>query len=266
MLCLHDARASVDKAALRKCVLGMSKEGGTIVDMFGDGYVAVSATLLGRDVICSPVLQPLLSPPTLDQVKERLAEYAPSFAYDWRGDNDRDLQKYAHANTVSELRAAFNFLETYARTDVDEWIRMCILSSLASMRRHTYVSVCAVVIKQTKRLLRNVTPAVRQALYAGRCAPRTWPESVFFRFPPARNGVLFEWFTQRSEMTDAEELFDRACSYCVPIIASTETKWHARQLYELAASRQLRITRLEPLLQGGYTFCLEHGAVVGCVS
>lgn len=255
MLSAFCARERVDKSALRRHLQSVACEGGTVVDMSGSGSLLVMSACLGYGVICETHFLPLLSPPTLEEVKERLRDYEPALGLRWQGDEDALFLNYLHPQTLSELRAALNFLEIYKRTPVDEWIRMCILMQIGLLGKTVYYSIRDIVLQKTRRLLRLATTTTRERLRAAVAAPRAWPVAVFLRWPKQCRGPIFDWFAGTDTETD---LLDNACSYCVPVIVSVPTRKHCRLLLAEADRRRLLATPMEPIYDGGFTFRLTH--------
>lgn len=112
----------------------LTRPGERVHDPFlGRGTTALQAALMGRAVAGSDInplslmlARPRLSPPTLDQLKDRLDEI------DWANDlgDDEALLTFYHPATLSHLRALKRHLAGRVLEPVDDWIRMVALNRL----------------------------------------------------------------------------------------------------------------------------------------
>jgi DNA modification methylase len=115
----------------------LTRPGGVVYDPFlGRGTSVIEAALLGRAVAGCDVnplsvilTKPRLHPPTLNDVRQRLAEL------DWNYDGaiDEELLAFYHRDTLGEICALRHFLASevaHAQTEVDAWIRMVATNRL----------------------------------------------------------------------------------------------------------------------------------------
>lgn len=115
-----------------------TKAGDTVYDPFGGrGTTALEAALLGRRVISNDInplsrmlLEPRLSPPTLEQVERRLA----LIAYREDAQSDTDLSMFYHPRTLAEIVSLREYLASRraagSEDPVDRWIRMVATNRL----------------------------------------------------------------------------------------------------------------------------------------
>jgi DNA modification methylase len=110
----------------------------TVYDPFlGRGTTVIEAALLGRRVtgcdinpLSSILTTPRLRPPTIQEVRERLA------TVDWNydGEFNQDLLTFYHPDTLREIYALRSHLVCrcgdHANSDVDDWIRMVATNRL----------------------------------------------------------------------------------------------------------------------------------------
>jgi hypothetical protein len=161
----------------------LTQPGDVVYDPFmGRGTTPIEAALLGRvpwgndiNPLSLTFTAPRLRPPTLAQIEARLHEIDLS-------DHDEfpeDLRVFYHPETLREICALKKFFLRQKLTRVDAWLRMVALNRLTghspgffsvyTLPPNQAVSVASqrkinVILKKSKQLLRDVTPAVRQNL------------------------------------------------------------------------------------------------------
>ncbi|MGA1792889.1 MAG: DNA methyltransferase [Thermoplasmatota archaeon] len=117
----------------------MSKASDVVLDPFsGRGTTVVEAALLGRRVISNDVnplsmilTRPRLEPPTMDEVKSRLA----SIGLKEDGEtNGPDLSMFYHEDTLREILSLRRYLEDRSKDGsedhIDRWLRMVATNRL----------------------------------------------------------------------------------------------------------------------------------------
>lgn len=175
----------------------LTQPGEVVYDPFmGRGTTPVEAALLGRipwgndiNPLSLTFTAPRLRPPKLEQIEARLHEIDLS-------DHDEfpeDLRVFYHPETLREICALKKFFLRQRLTPVDAWLRMVALNRLTghspgffsvytlppnqavsvasqrkinAKRRQTPPrrDVIKLILKKSKQLLRDVTPAVRLTL------------------------------------------------------------------------------------------------------
>jgi DNA methylase len=110
----------------------------TIYDPFlGRGTTMIEAALLGRRVVgcdvnplSSILTAPRLRPPTVRQVRDRLA----SVKWDYDGELNEELLTFYHLDTLREIYALRSHLlrrnRNHANSELDDWIRMVATNRL----------------------------------------------------------------------------------------------------------------------------------------
>lgn len=151
----------------------LTEPGDTVYDPFsGRGTTALQAALMRRQPVANDInplskilLLPRLSPPTLQEVGERLDEINWSFA----DDIDEGLLTFFHQQTLNEIYALRAYLNNKTETDnVDDWIRMVAINRLTGHSSgffsvYTLPPNQAVSIERQKKIneKRQQTPPLR---------------------------------------------------------------------------------------------------------
>lgn len=123
----------------------LTKPGDSVYDPFsGRGTTAVESALLGRRVVANDInplsiilARPRIAPPSLDEVRQRLAEIpfaSPYIASEAIAADDIDLSPFYHPETEKEIRALRAYLH-WRRSNgeedgIDAWIRMVATNRL----------------------------------------------------------------------------------------------------------------------------------------
>lgn len=200
---LHEIsyRACFKPELVRFFVERLTKRGDAVYDPFmGRGTTLLEAALLGRlprgnDVnpVSAAFLEPRLIPPTLNEVRTRLDEIDLTAAVELR----EDLLTFYHPDTLREITNLKSYLlkrSSSATMDrADAWIRMIALNRLTghsagffsvytlppnqavsvdSQRKINerlnqapeYRDVKAIILKKTRSLLKDLSPAQRKTL------------------------------------------------------------------------------------------------------
>jgi hypothetical protein len=116
----------------------LTREGDTVFDPFsGRGTTPIEAALLGRRILANDInpvsrifTRPRLSPPSLDQVRSRLA----AIPADYAKRAEFDLSMFYHPDTEAEIVSLREYLKhrkaSGLEDSVDEWIRMVATNRL----------------------------------------------------------------------------------------------------------------------------------------
>ena len=116
----------------------LTKPGDLVFDPFmGRGTTLLEAALLGRvpsgcdaNPLCKKLIAPRLNPPTILEVKERLAE----INFDAYAKMPKDLLAFYHPQTLQQICALRSYLlereKSHLLDSVDEWIQMVALNRL----------------------------------------------------------------------------------------------------------------------------------------
>jgi SAM-dependent methyltransferase len=117
----------------------LTAAGDAVYDPFlGRGTTMIEAALLGRRVtgcdinpLSSILTAPRLHPPTVQEIRERLAK----FDWNYDGDLNEDLLTFYHPDTLREIYALRSRLslyntQNYSVAKIDDWIRMVATNRL----------------------------------------------------------------------------------------------------------------------------------------
>lgn len=183
-----------------------TQPGDTVYDPFnGRGTTIVEAALLGRNVVANDVnplslilSRPRVSPPTLQQVKERLEKI--KFTKGVKA--DIDLRMFYHKVTLAEIVSLRNYLKGRGKKEdnVDRWIRMVATNRLTGHskgffsvytlppnqaltaerqkkinkqrgQKPEYRDVKKLIERKSKQLLKGIDEATRKQLGKQKCQP-----------------------------------------------------------------------------------------------
>jgi hypothetical protein len=112
----------------------LTQPGDIVSDPFmGRGTTLIEAALLGRipvgadiNPLCQKLAAPRLRPPTLEEIRERLA----SIDFDRDADAPEDLLVFYHPRTLRQIAALRAWMLGRELDDVDAWIQMVALNRL----------------------------------------------------------------------------------------------------------------------------------------
>lgn len=183
-----------------------TQQGDTVYDPFnGRGTTIVEAALLGRNVVANDVnplslilSRPRVSPPTLQQVKERLEKIKFTKAVK----ADIDLRMFYHKVTLAEIVSLRNYLKGRGKKEdnVDRWIRMVATNRLTGHskgffsvytlppnqaltaerqkkinkqrdQKPEYRDVKKLIERKSKQLLKGIDETTRKQLGKQKCQP-----------------------------------------------------------------------------------------------
>jgi hypothetical protein len=273
-----------------------TQPGDLVYDPFlGRGTTALEAALLGRTVagcdvnpLSRVLCGPRLEPPTLEQVRARLAAipFAPAPAVD---DTPDDLLVFYHQATLAQIRALRAYLLGKSKLDaVDRWIQMVAVNrltghspgffsvytlppnqatSVAAQRKINAKrqqtpprrDVPAIILRKSKQLLQTLTADERKNLTAAQ--PRLLCRASAAT-PELRDGSVALVVTSPPFLTIVQYAQDNwlRCWFCgidaarVPItMASTVPAWQA-------AMREVFGELFRVVARGGYV-AFEVGEV-----
>lgn len=179
-----------------------SKAGDMVLDPFGGrGTTAIESAILGRIPISNDInpiskilTEPRLTPPTLNEIQERLS----NISFDNIEKSDLDLSMFYDSRTEGEIVSLRNYLkirmEEGREDNIDKWIRMISTNRLSGHssgffsvytlppnqattqeeqirinkrlnQKPEYRNVKEIITKKSRSLLKDITPEIRNRLF-----------------------------------------------------------------------------------------------------